>query len=201
MTERIKVDQAMKKAGLVPADLARELKIPVQKLRNWLWLIGDPLSKAQKSKLYARLGLQVEVKGTCNWPTLIKGAKGCAKSQLQGALPSAPSPIPKDQPYRSKKTLGLAQDQACVRCGKKDGTVVSAHYAGLGQNRAGKAMGQKAGDLFSAFLCSTCHAEKDQYLTTKGLLTDQERLQLENEWLWDILKTIERKAKGGHVEL
>jgi len=79
--------------------------------------------------------------------------------------------------------------------------VVSAHYTGPGQNRAGKAMGQKAGDLFSAFLCSICHAEKDQYLTTKGLLTDQERLQLENEWLWDILKTLELKAKGGHVGL
>ena len=61
-------------------------------------------------------------------------------------------------PYRNRKLLDLAMDQACVMCGAMDGTVVSAH-SNLQEH--GKGMGQKADDSMTAWLCYRCHSRLD----------------------------------------
>jgi hypothetical protein len=61
--------------------------------------------------------------------------------------------------FRSRKLLDLARDQACVMCGRQDGTIVAAHSNLL---EHGKGMGMKAHDGMAAWLCNKCHAELDQ---------------------------------------
>ena len=56
--------------------------------------------------------------------------------------------------YRNKKLTNSAKNEACVSCCANDGTIVWAH-----SNRYlhGKGRGQKAHDLFGAYLCHNCH--------------------------------------------
>lgn len=61
--------------------------------------------------------------------------------------------------YRNPRLLLLARDQACVACGRSDGTVVAAH-SNLGEH--GKGMSMKAHDGMTAWLCMRCHRELDQ---------------------------------------
>ena len=69
----------------------------------------------------------------------------------------------KRKPYRNRKLLDAAKGQSCIRCGADDGTIVAAHYSGLYSDQLGKGAGQKAWDLFVAFLCRDCHATFDSY--------------------------------------
>jgi hypothetical protein len=62
----------------------------------------------------------------------------------------------KPKTYRNPKLLRLANGQACVECGARDGTVVAAH------SNNGKGMGLKASDATIMFLCYRCHTEYDQ---------------------------------------
>lgn len=61
--------------------------------------------------------------------------------------------LPKKAPIRSGKLREAARDQACVRCGAQDGTVVLAHLPYPG----GFGMGQKTDDIIGAHLCRECH--------------------------------------------
>jgi hypothetical protein len=57
--------------------------------------------------------------------------------------------------YRNRALLDLARDQACVECGRNDGTVVAAH------SNEDKGMGMKTSDATVMFLCGPCHFEYD----------------------------------------
>jgi len=71
--------------------------------------------------------------------------------------------IEKNKPYRNKKLLNASKDRTCIKCGADDGTIVRAHYQGIGSERVGKGWGQKPHDFVSADLCMVCHSELDQY--------------------------------------
>lgn len=62
--------------------------------------------------------------------------------------------------YRNKKLKDSARNEPCVSCGVDDGTIVWAH-SNFG--RHGKAMSQKAHDIFGAYLCNKCHSAFDNY--------------------------------------
>lgn len=64
--------------------------------------------------------------------------------------------------FRSKKLLGAAKGQACVRCGADDGTVVAAHYTGYRRLSLGGGFGIKVADCVHAALCMRCHQFMDQ---------------------------------------
>lgn len=55
----------------------------------------------------------------------------------------------------------LAEGQACVRCGARDGTVVLAHYFGPRRHSYGGGMSHKGHDAVGAHLCMSCHSEMD----------------------------------------
>jgi len=65
-------------------------------------------------------------------------------------------------PYRNRKLLDV-RDYPCQRCGAKDGTVVAAHYQGIGAHLLGKGRGQKVADYATVPLCATCHKQFDEY--------------------------------------
>lgn len=54
-----------------------------------------------------------------------------------------------------------AKDQSCVACGKRDGTVVLAHYMGPRRHTYGGGMSRKGNDAVAAMLCSGCHYRMD----------------------------------------
>lgn len=55
---------------------------------------------------------------------------------------------------RLPKLLAAANGAPCMNCGAQDGTVVAAHS---NSSAHGKGMGQKAHDIFVAYLCVRCH--------------------------------------------
>ena len=61
------------------------------------------------------------------------------------------------------KLLKASNGRSCVKCGADDGTIVRAHYSGVGSARLGKGRGVKPHDFCSADLCARCHAEFDGY--------------------------------------
>ena len=71
--------------------------------------------------------------------------------------------LAKEPPFRSRKLLEAAKDQACVLCEKQDGTIVAAHYSGRYSMSVGKCWGEKSSDHVAAHLCGRCHAEMDGY--------------------------------------
>jgi hypothetical protein len=66
-----------------------------------------------------------------------------------------------------EKLRKAAQDQFCVRCGIRNGTVVLAHYFGPRRHQYGGGMGVKGHDLIGAHLCHMCHTEMDQTSKSK----------------------------------
>jgi hypothetical protein len=60
-----------------------------------------------------------------------------------------------------KKLRDAARDQACVKCGKQDGTVVLAHYFGPRRGEYGGGMSIKGHDAVGAWLCYQCHVWMD----------------------------------------
>ena len=64
---------------------------------------------------------------------------------------------------KSRSYLDASNGASCVICGANDGTVLAAHYSGLGSGALGNGMGTKSGDLFVADLCSRCHSSMDSY--------------------------------------
>ena len=70
--------------------------------------------------------------------------------------------------YRNPAYLALARGKPCVGCGAQDGTVVAAHYCGMGADQLGRGASQKPHDFCVAFLCSRCHARFDAYETANS---------------------------------
>jgi hypothetical protein len=60
-----------------------------------------------------------------------------------------------------QKLRDSARDQACVNCGRQDGTTVWAHYFGPRRGAYGGGMGIKGHDVVGAWLCSQCHYQFD----------------------------------------
>jgi hypothetical protein len=61
------------------------------------------------------------------------------------------------------KLREAARDQACVRCGREDGTVVLAHYFGPRRHAYGGGMSRKGHDAVAAHLCAACHSYMDTW--------------------------------------
>lgn len=59
------------------------------------------------------------------------------------------------------KLRDSADGEACVACGKRDGTVVLCHYFGPRRHAYGGGMGHKGHDAVAAHLCMTCHKRVD----------------------------------------
>lgn len=64
--------------------------------------------------------------------------------------------------FRCRPLLNLSNGEFCVRCGKRDGTTVPAHYTGARRGSYGGGLGIKVHDFLVADLCSGCHAYMDQ---------------------------------------
>ena len=92
--------------------------------------------------------------------------------------------------YRNRAYLNTAKDEPCIKCGRNDGTVVAAHYSGLGAYALGKGMGTKVFDLATAHLCSRCHAEFDNY-------QDDNTIERSQEFLMLILRTLKKNVERG----
>jgi hypothetical protein len=60
-----------------------------------------------------------------------------------------------------QKLRDSARDQACVRCGRNDGTTVLCHYTGVRRHVYGGGFGVKGNDVVAAHLCSECHRDMD----------------------------------------
>ena len=103
---------------------------------------------------------------------------------------SWPPMFPRLPLWRSPKWLEGARDESCVRCGTRNGTVVSAHYSGLYAEEFGKGRGIKVGDQMVADLCSRCHDHLDSYA---GGNDDARAL----EFFRCILRTQMRRLAGG----
>jgi hypothetical protein len=89
-------------------------------------------------------------------------------------------------PERIPKLLKLANGQACMCCGNRDGTVVAAH------RNEGKGIAKKNPDWQISFLCSTCHFRLDN----GNELTKEERRNL---WNAAYVKTIDYLFRNGIV--
>jgi hypothetical protein len=83
-----------------------------------------------------------------------------------------------------------SRGRSCIRCGERDGTVVRAHYTGLGQGRLGKGKGIKPHDFASADLCRRCHDEFDTYHKPNTWERSWEFLML-------CMETLERDFRDG----
>jgi len=62
---------------------------------------------------------------------------------------------------KSRKYLNGARDQACVLCGREDGTIVACHLPSW-RIGFGAGTGQKAPDWLTADCCRICHSRLDQ---------------------------------------
>lgn len=69
--------------------------------------------------------------------------------------------------FRSQKLRDAAEGRGCVQCGKKDGTIVGAHYSGARRGAYGGGMGIKVHDFLIAHLCVECHRTLDTLSVSK----------------------------------
>lgn len=99
---------------------------------------------------------------------------------------------------RSKPMLSAAKDQACVNCGARDGTVVSAHYHGLRGHLFGRGTGHKVHDLFVADLCFKCHKAFDE---GTGVTSFQVQVDKSEQFLYLICQTLLRRIDQGIIQI
>jgi len=99
---------------------------------------------------------------------------------------------------RSKKLLDGARDQTCVNCGRRDGTVVAAHYTGLRSSLLGKGTGHKPHDLCVADLCHKCHYAFD---VAGGGSTFEKKIDKSEQFLFNIIKTMIRRVDQGVITI
>ena len=94
--------------------------------------------------------------------------------------------------------LDGARDQTCVNCGRRDGTVVAAHYTGLRSNLLGKGTGHKPHDLCVADLCSHCHYHFD---VAGGGNSFEQKIDKSEQFLFAIIKTLIRRIEQGVIQI
>lgn len=103
---------------------------------------------------------------------------------------------PCDVTYRNKQLLAAANGAACVKCGRKDGTVVAAHYFGPRRGTYGGGLGIKVHDFLVAHLCGKCHLEMDQLSRDKN-----HRWEHSEEFLHYIALTLHRCFDDGTIQV
>lgn len=102
---------------------------------------------------------------------------------------------------RSQKLLDSAEGQACVNCGRQDGTVVAAHYQGMRSHLFGKGRGIKCHDIASAWLCGPCHEAFDGHGMGNHPDLYWRKIDQSEQFLALILQTIIRQIDQGMVKL
>lgn len=95
----------------------------------------------------------------------------------------------------------LAEGQACVCCGSKDGTVVAAHYTGFRQHSFGKGKSTKGHDLCVAYLCSRCHATFDSLDASDFKDKWMKKIDQSEEFMFLILRTLMMLHKQGRLKI
>ena len=195
---------AMRAKGWTQAkDLASQVpSCPIKRAKAFLMEGSCGQNGYLTAKLYEALEITPEEKRSLSHAELMGGASHFDLKHYPSLVGA--SPVEKEIPFRSKKTLEAARGECCIKCGIEDGTTVSCHYTGKGQIALGKGTSEKLSDLFSAFLCSNCHAYFDTYLGVAALSkmissleTELELFKVSNEFLILVMKTIEKKFKDG----
>ena len=102
---------------------------------------------------------------------------------------------------RSKPMLAAAKGQACVNCGRNDGTVVSAHYTGLRAHQLGKGTGHKPHDLCVADLCRNCHESFDRHTKISSASGYDKKIDMSEQFLFLIIKTLLRRINQEVIEV
>ena len=90
----------------------------------------------------------------------------------------------------------MSRDQACVRCKRKDGTTVGAHYTGARRLSYNGGFGIKVDDWMIADLCGECHRYMDTLSRDKS-----KKWEHSEEFLHYIMLTILRRAKRGDIHM
>lgn len=88
-----------------------------------------------------------------------------------------------------------------MNCGKRDGTVVAAHYQGMRSHSLGKGAGHKVSDLFCASLCASCHQAFDGHQMGNHPDPYMRKIDQSEQFLFLVLKTIERRVQQGVIKL
>jgi len=94
--------------------------------------------------------------------------------------------------------LASAKGQACINCGRRDDTVVAAHYTGLRSHMFGKGTGHKCHDLFVADLCYKCHKAFDGEESTPTL---PQKIDKSEQFLALICQTLLRRIDQGVISI
>lgn len=87
-----------------------------------------------------------------------------------------------------------ARDEACIRCGRHDGTVVGAHYTGARRLSYGGGLSKKVHDLVMAHLCGECHRYMDTLARER-----EKRWEHSEEFLHAVMLTILRLMARGII--
>ena len=96
--------------------------------------------------------------------------------------------------FRSRKMLDASRGEYCVRCKRRDESVVGAHYTGVRRDAYGGGLGIKVHDFCVADLCSECHT----YMDT--LSRDKEgRWGHSEEFQHYVLLTLAKRFESGIV--
>ena len=78
---------------------------------------------------------------------------------------------------------------------------VAAHYQGMRSHLFGKGTGLKPHDFCIADLCSKCHQLFDNYLVSDGENRDQRRIDHSEQFLYCIIRTLERRIRQGVMKI
>ena len=98
--------------------------------------------------------------------------------------------------FESQILRDAARDQSCVRCGKKDGTVVGAHYTGVRRLAYDGGHSKKVWDFLIAHLCSGCHSYMDTLSRDKHTAWEHSE-----EFLHLIALTLARLFRDGIIKI
>ena len=79
--------------------------------------------------------------------------------------------------------------------------MVAAHYTGLRQHRLGKGRGIKCSDIFTAHLCSKCHAEFDSISNSNFQDRTMRKIDQSEQFMFWIMKTWERLYSQGKIKI
>jgi hypothetical protein len=96
--------------------------------------------------------------------------------------------------HRSPALRRSANGEACVSCGRNDGTTVWAHS---NSQEHGKGMSIKAHDLLGLYLCGDCHALYDR----SPLLTREEKRRMFRNCYPRTMVRVAEKIAAGELKL
>lgn len=97
-------------------------------------------------------------------------------------------------PFRSRALLDMCEGEDCVRCGRRNGTTVGAHYTGFRRDAYQGGMSIKVHDFCVADLCGECHEWMDRLSRNKN--ASEEHSELFQHY---ILLTLEKRFRAGMI--